>query len=108
MGEHFKIAVIGSGPGGLSAGARAAEHDVSHILLERAPHCSDTIFKYQKGKFVMATPNLLPLRSSLTFEAGTRERVLEAWDEGVAGLGVNLRLNTEVTGIRLENGTFDI
>ena len=108
MGEHFKIAVIGSGPGGLSAAARAAEHDVSHILLERAPHCSDTIFKYQKGKFVMATPNLLPLRSSLTFEAGTRERVLEAWDEEVAGLGVNLRLNTEVTGIRLENGTFDI
>jgi CRP-like cAMP-binding protein/Fe-S-cluster-containing hydrogenase component 2/thioredoxin reductase len=108
MGEHFKIAVIGSGPGGLSAAARAAEHDVSHILVERAPHCSDTIFKYQKGKFVMATPDVLPLRSSLSFEAGTRERVLEAWDEGVAGLGVNLRLNTEVTGIRLENGAFDI
>lgn len=108
MGEHFKIAVIGSGPGGLSAAARAAEHDVSHILLERAPHCSDTIFKYQKGKFVMATPNLLPLRSSLAFEAGSRERVLEAWDEGVAGLGVNLRLNTEVTGIQRQNGTFDI
>lgn len=108
MGEHFKIAAIGSGPGGLSAAARAAEHDVSHILIERAPHCSDTIFKYQKGKFVMATPNLLPLRSSLTFEAGTRERVLEAWDEEVAGLGVNLRLNTEVTGIHRQNGTFDI
>ena len=35
MSEQFKIAVVGSGPSGLSAAAHAAELGVSHILLER-------------------------------------------------------------------------
>ena len=53
MSDHFKIAIVGSGPGGLSAAARAAERDVSHVLLETEDHLSNTIYMYQKGKFVM-------------------------------------------------------
>ena len=37
MAERFKIAVVGSGPGGLSAAARAAERGLAHVLLEAAP-----------------------------------------------------------------------
>ena len=73
------IAVVGSGPGGLSAAARAAEMGVTHVLLEQTAAHANTIQRYQKGKHVMAEPNVLPLRSPLAFEAGTREKILDEW-----------------------------
>jgi len=108
MSERYQIAIIGSGPGGMSAAGRAAELGVSHILLERTDHLSDTIYKYQKGKHVMATPDILPLRSSMSFEAGARETVLGTWDEQTSTLGVNVRYNAELTGLKGEKGNFEL
>jgi CRP-like cAMP-binding protein/Fe-S-cluster-containing hydrogenase component 2/thioredoxin reductase len=104
----FKIAIIGSGPSGLSAAAHAAELGVPHALLESQKHACDTIYKYQKSKYVMAEPNVLPLRSSLVFAAGTREQVLGAWTEGVLKYQVNLRYNAGVTAIAGERGRFTL
>ena len=81
---------------------------VSHILLERTDHLSDTIYKYQRGKYVMATPDNLPLQSDLQFEADTRENILGWWDEGTEGSGVNVKFNSEVTAIEGEKGDFTI
>ena len=108
MADQFKIAIIGSGPGGLSAAARAAEQNVSHILLEASPQLSNTIYRYQKGKHVMAEPDMLPLRSPLKFEAGTRENILGEWDAGTAALNVNVRYGAEVTKIEPQNPGFKI
>ena len=109
MADIVEIAIVGSGPGGISAAARAAELKVPHVLLEAAPHLSNTIFRYQKGKHVMAEPEALPLRSPLPFTAGSRESILEAWDQGVARLGVNVRHGAEVSAIKkLEDGSFEI
>ena len=65
MAADFVIAIVGSGPAGMSAAAHAAKLGVSHVLLERTPHSNDTIYKFQKRKLVMATPEFLPLRSDL-------------------------------------------
>src|SRR5271155_4174652 len=102
------IAIVGSGPAGMSAAARAAKDGKPHILLERAPHLNDTIFKYQKHKHVMATPEILPLRSELAFKEESREEVIESWTRDVEGGQVNLRLNAEVTSITGERGNFEI
>ena len=91
MAENYKIAIIGSGPCGMSAGGRASELGVSHIVLEKADHLSDTIFKFQKGKHVMATPDVLPLRSSMDFSIGIREDILEQWNQQTKNLGVNVK-----------------
>ena len=91
MSEKFKIAIIGSGPAGLSAAAHAAELKVSHILLEGESHAADTIYKYQKGKHVMAEPGILPLRSPMSFAAGTRENILNTWDAELKKHTVNGR-----------------
>jgi CRP-like cAMP-binding protein/Fe-S-cluster-containing hydrogenase component 2/thioredoxin reductase len=99
MADHYKIAIVGSGPGGMSAGGRAAQTGVSHILLEKTDHLSDTIYKYQKGKLVMATPEVLPLRSSMEFAMGIREDILGAWDRQTAELKVNVRYKAEATKI---------
>ncbi|WP_029920562.1 cyclic nucleotide-binding domain-containing protein [Nevskia soli] len=106
MGESFKIAVIGSGPAGLSAAARAAELGLSHVLLEAEAHLSNTIYRYQKGKYVMAEPAILPLRSPVSFAAGKREQILETWNRESDGLKVNRRLRSEVTGVSGTRGAF--
>jgi hypothetical protein len=67
---------------------------------------SDTIYKYQKGKHVMATPSQLVLRSDLDFDAGKREAVLGTWNEQTGGQKVNVRLNSEVKAISRRQGRF--
>ena len=97
--NKVQIAIVGAGPGGLSAAARAAELGVSHVLFEQSPAHANTIQKYQKGKHVMAEPNVLPLRSPLRFEAGTREAILDEWARGLDKHAVNIRYGSEVTSI---------
>lgn len=108
MADRVKVAIVGSGPAGLSAGAHAAKIGLKHQLIERASHASDTIYKYQKGKFVMATPDILPLRSDLSFRAGKREDILNTWDEGLDFYGTRIRYNTDVTAIEKQGDVFHL
>ncbi|HEY0649023.1 cyclic nucleotide-binding domain-containing protein [Phenylobacterium sp.] len=108
MSEVYKIAIIGSGPAGMSAAARAARNGVSHILLEKTDHLSDTIFRYQKGKHVMATPSVLVLRAECEFDAGKREKILEQWSNDTKAAGVNVKFHADVKAITGDKGNFAI
>lgn len=99
MSERYRIAVVGSGPAGLSAAARAAQLGIAHVLLEKTDHLSDTIYKYQKGKHVMATPSQLVLRSDFDFDAGKRETILGTWDKQAQEQGINVAYKAEVKAI---------
>lgn len=111
----YQIAIIGAGPAGLSAAARAAARDrqarrgtPSYILLEGFSAHAKTIQRYQKGKHVMAEPGFLDLRSDLGFAAGSREKILSAWSDGLDRLEVNIRYNAEVRRIGGSKGAFAI
>ena len=106
--ERLKVAIVGSGPGGLSAAARAAKLGLSHVLLEREPKHADTIQKYARGKFVMATPDILPRRSDMSFEASSRESVLDTWAEEIKSTGLNIRYGATVTAVRGGKGAFTL
>jgi flavin-dependent dehydrogenase len=41
--EQFKIAIVGSGPGGISFAAYAAELGISHVLLESESAPANTV-----------------------------------------------------------------
>lgn len=108
MGEQFKIAVIGAGPGGLSAAVHAAELGISHVLLEAAPNIANTVYRYPKAKLVMSEPAQLPLRSPLSFAAGPRETLLASWQREIAEHNVNLRSGARVAAISGQRGKFQI
>jgi thioredoxin reductase/Fe-S-cluster-containing dehydrogenase component len=102
------VAILGAGPGGLSAAARAAQRRLSHVLLEAADKHANTIQRYQRLKHVMSEPGVLPLRSDIAFAAGKREEVLEIWEKGIAEKGVRIRYSSEVTAITGRSGDFSV
>ena len=102
------VVIVGSGPAGLSAAARAAELNLSYLLLEAASEPANTIQRYQKGKHVMAEPAVVPLRSDLDFTAGTREAVLDAWRHGIESTGMNVQYGAAVTAIDGTQANFGV
>ncbi len=91
MSEKFDIVIVGAGPAGMAAAVQAAARGVKHVLLERA-EIANTIYKYSKGKHVMAEPSQVPLHEHLAmnFEADAREVVLDRWASDLADAGVNM------------------
>jgi CRP-like cAMP-binding protein/thioredoxin reductase/ferredoxin-like protein FixX len=104
----FELVIVGGGPAGLSAAARAQQMGQSYVLLEASPAHANTIQRYQKGKHVMAEPGVVPLRSDLGFSAGTREAVLGTWQKGLDELGVNIRHEAEVKSISGVHPEFEL
>ena len=92
----------------MSAAAHAAKRGRSHILLEKTNHLSDTIYRYQRGKYIMATPDQLVLRPDCSFDAGKREALLEIWNRQVKSQGINVRFNAEAKSITGTKGDFTV
>jgi CRP-like cAMP-binding protein/thioredoxin reductase/Fe-S-cluster-containing dehydrogenase component len=106
MADHFQIAILGSGPGGLGAATNAAKHGLSHCLIEKS-QIANTIYDYQLRKLVMAEPRKLPLRSLVPFEEGSREEILAGFDTALEECGVNV-IKGEVKALRKEGDKFHI
>jgi Fe-S-cluster-containing hydrogenase component 2/CRP-like cAMP-binding protein/thioredoxin reductase len=111
----YQLAILGAGPAGLSCAARAAEIDrrtqqpsPTYVLLEGFSLPAKTIQRYQKGKYVMAEPGFLDLRSDVRFGAGTREGILGNWIEDIARQQLNVAYGCEVQKVTGQAGDFTI
>jgi CRP-like cAMP-binding protein/thioredoxin reductase/Fe-S-cluster-containing hydrogenase component 2 len=102
----YDLAIVGSGPAGLATASHAQASGLSYVLLERADHLSDTVSSYQARKFVMSEPVMIPARGELPFEAGSRESILNAWQQHVDERALNLVLGAEVKSMKREGERF--
>jgi thioredoxin reductase/Fe-S-cluster-containing hydrogenase component 2/CRP-like cAMP-binding protein len=105
---HYKVIIVGSGPAGLSAAVSAAQMGLSHLVLEAGAEIANTLQNYSDGKWVMAEPYALPVHDTIPFQAGSREEVLEHWQEAVEQSGVNIRFNSRVIELSGEKGNYAI
>ena len=103
----YDLVVVGAGPAGLSAACHARKNQMSVLVLEKG-EIANTIFDYQKGKHVMAEPTMIPLRSDVAFSAGTREALLESWNDTVESEHLTVRRPEEVKSIAKSAAGFTV
>jgi pSer/pThr/pTyr-binding forkhead associated (FHA) protein/thioredoxin reductase/ferredoxin len=103
------IAIVGSGPAGLSAALTCVELGYSYVVLEKERASSWTIRNYyHKGKEVMAEPHDVALEATLPHWDTTREELLAAWDELVKTHRVDIRYQQNVVDIKKEGERFAV
>ncbi len=104
----YDLIIVGAGPAGLSAACHAHANGLNALVLEKGEIANTIFYQYQKGKHVMAEPAMIPLRSDVPFEAGTREFLLEIWNKAASAGGISIRRPEEVKSIVKENDAFRV
>jgi CRP-like cAMP-binding protein/thioredoxin reductase/Fe-S-cluster-containing hydrogenase component 2 len=97
--EKYDVIIVGAGPAGLSAAARAHANKLTYVVLEKGSVANTIGYYYQYGKYVMSLPAMIPLRSDLVFEAGSREEILQSWLGYVSDCHLHININEPVSDI---------
>lgn len=106
--QHVDVAIIGSGPAGLSAALTCINRGLSYVMLEKEQAIASTISRYPKGKLVMAEPydtinlSLLPVFDS------SKEQLIPIWKELVDRIGLRVNLGESVETVTNNQGIFDV
>src|SRR5258706_14398129 len=108
MPEQYKVIIVGAGPGGLSAAARAQSNQLEYLLFEKGELVNTLYEDYQSGTFVQAFPSTIPARSDLSFQAGSREEILEGWNTYANEHHLNFHKQEAVTAVTQQDGAFEV
>jgi len=103
------VAIVGSGPGGLSAGLTCIKTGLSCIVLEKEHVLSSTVARYPKGKHFMAEPSTAINLSYLPVFDASKEELVAAWKRVVDGVQLPVKLGEAVESVkRGDDGVFTI
>ncbi len=103
------VAIIGSGPGGLSAALSCIQKGLSYVILEKEQMIASTIARYPKGKLVMAEPYDTANLSFLPVFDSAKEQLLPIWNELIERVGMRINKGESVETIaRAPDGTFEV
>ncbi|MCE9572044.1 MAG: NAD(P)-binding domain-containing protein [Deltaproteobacteria bacterium] len=102
------VAIVGSGPGGLSAALTCVQRGLSYVLLEKEQLIASTISRYPKGKLVMAEPYDTTNVSLLPVFDSSKEQLLPVWSELLERVGIKTKLGEAVESIAKNGAMFDI
>lgn len=99
------IAIVGSGPSGLSTGLRSAELGLRYVLLEQGS-VANTLRHFPRSKLVFAQPFDVPLLGKVPMAECTKEQLLAMWDALIVRYGLKIHENEKVLTIerRLQGG----
>jgi thioredoxin reductase (NADPH) len=99
------VAIVGSGPAGLSAGLEALRRGLSYVVIERGS-LSDTVRKYPRHKLLLAEPVAIPLYGDLWIADTSKEALLQVWETIVANTGLRVHTGAQVENIVREGPLF--
>ncbi len=107
-GADYDVAIIGIGPGGLSATSIAAQRGLRYVALEQDKVAATIQTTYPAGKYVFFKPDQPLKRGGIKLDgAGApKEDMLGAWMEAITQY--NLKINEFETckAVKNENGVF--
>lgn len=101
------VAIVGSGPSGLSAGLVAHRAGIDYLLLEQGT-LAETVRKYPRHKILFAEPLTMPLYGDLWVSDASKESLLAIWEGVIARTGLRVRTGTHVRQIVRERDSFEI
>ena len=97
--EYFDVAIVGSGPAGLSASLSAHQLGMKYLTLEQGDVAA-TIRNYPRHKFLMAEPVQIPLYGSLYVADTTKESLLSVWETIISNTGVKIQTQERVEQVQ--------
>jgi thioredoxin reductase/ferredoxin len=105
----FDVAIVGSGPGGMSAALTCIHRGLSYVLIEKDSLVASTVARYPKGKLIMAEPYDVVNLSFLPVFDSSKEEMVPLWTDLIQRIGVNIRMNETVETVkRGGDGLFDV
>jgi thioredoxin reductase (NADPH) len=99
------IAIIGSGPAGLSAGLVAHRAGIEYIVLEQGT-LAETVRSYPRHKVLFAEPLTMPLYGDLWVSDASKESLLAVWEGVIARTGLRVHTGQRVRSITRDNASF--
>ena len=103
------VAIVGSGPGGLSAALTCIRNGLSYVVLEKEQMIASTVSRYPKGKLVMAEPYDVRNISFLPVFDSSKEEIVPIWKQVVDGIGMNIKMGEPVESVqKRDDGNFDL
>ena len=103
------VAIIGSGPGGLSAALTCIQKGLSYVVLDKEQMIASTIARYPKGKLVMAEPYDSENLSLLPVFDSSKEQLIPIWKELIERVRLQVKLGESVEAVtRARDGSFDV
>jgi thioredoxin reductase (NADPH) len=107
--SFYDVAIVGSGPGGMSAALTCIQRGLSYIVFEKDTLVASTVARYPKGKLIMAEPYDVANLSFLPVFDSSKEEMVPIWRDLMDQLGVQIRMNEAVESVaRGHDGQFDI
>lgn len=103
------VAIVGSGPGGLSAALTCIQKGLSYVVLDKEQMIASTIARYPKGKLVMAEPYDTENVSLLPVFDSSKEQLIPIWNELIERVQLQIRLGESVESVKKSpDGAFEI
>jgi thioredoxin reductase (NADPH) len=103
------VAIVGSGPAGISAALSATERGLSHVVLEQEAELGGSLLHYPRRKMVLLQPVHLPLHGRLSREEYQKEHFLELMEGLLREHRLDVRFGEKVGGVtRRDDGVFEL
>ncbi len=103
--EIFDVAIVGSGPAGLSAGLSCIKNELNYVVIEQND-VANTIRNFPRKKLLLSEPVRIPMYGTLWAGDCTKEELIEIWDKTIKISGIKINSHEKLNSLSQENGHF--